>query len=44
MTLSRAPKIVKQVFDILDLIFIRAFILALALVGAYALLSQHLRH
>ena len=39
--LHQAPEVIKQVFDILDLLLIRATIFALAAVGAYSLLSQH---
>jgi hypothetical protein len=39
--LRRLPDLIKQIYDILDLIVVRTTVLGLALVGGYALFKQH---
>jgi hypothetical protein len=40
--LSEVPEVINRVFDILDLLVVRLTLLALAALGAYALLKGHL--
>jgi hypothetical protein len=40
--LSQLPDIINKVFDILDLLVVRAAILGLAALGAYALFKYHI--
>jgi hypothetical protein len=39
--LNHIPDIINKVFDILDLLVVRATILGLAVLGAYALFKHH---
>jgi hypothetical protein len=40
-SLDQLPEIIKQIFDILDLVVVRSTILGLAILGAYALFRSH---
>jgi hypothetical protein len=42
-SLNQIPEIIKQIFDILDLVVVRSTILGLAVLGAYALFRSHKR-
>ena len=39
--LNELPAVVNGIFDLLELVVVRLTLLALALIGAYALLSWH---
>lgn len=39
--LDQLPELIKKIFDVLDLLVVRATILGLAILGAYALFKHH---
>lgn len=39
--LNELPEVVNRIFDLLELVVVRFTLLALAVLGAYALLSRH---
>jgi hypothetical protein len=41
-SLKQLPEVIKGIFDILDLLIFRLTLLGLAIIGAYALLREHL--
>jgi hypothetical protein len=40
--LKDAPDVIKEIFDILDLLIFRLTLLALATIGAFAVIRRHL--
>ncbi len=41
MNLRALPELINAIFDVLDLLVVRATLLALVVLGAYALLKNH---